>query len=178
MTLNGLFTRVCILLLAVSTLTLGCINHRIQVNYIEKSLSLLETMGSKVPEQCLEESAEMHMNPNRVISKRWKKGETAQNVKDVFELASELFKVSPGSVSWDTGKLKEFQELLHTQAAEFAKCAPKLKMNNAAWRTKTRVYFEKLKKAVGSENNLCAWEAARSQMRTILLRVFHLKLRR
>nr|XP_015195463.1 PREDICTED: uncharacterized protein LOC107076357 isoform X3 [Lepisosteus oculatus]XP_015195464.1 PREDICTED: uncharacterized protein LOC107076357 isoform X3 [Lepisosteus oculatus] len=139
---------------------------------------MLELLGSKVPEQCLEESAEMHMNPNRVISKRWKKGETAQNVKDVFELASELFKVSPGSVSWDTGKLKEFQELLHTQAAEFAKCAPKLKMNNAAWRTKTRVYFEKLKKAVGSENNLCAWEAARSQMRTILLRVFHLKLRR
>ncbi|MBN3312897.1 IFNA3 protein, partial [Atractosteus spatula] len=79
------------------------------------------------------------------------KVETAQNVKEVFELASELFKVSPGSVSWDTAKLKEFQELLHTQAAEFAICAPRLKMNNAAWRTKTRVYFEKLKKAVGSE---------------------------
>ncbi|NXR13623.1 IFNB protein, partial [Semnornis frantzii] len=138
---------------------------------IENSLQLLDKMGKRFPQQCLQEKMSFRF-PEQVLTPIQK--ETVKvAIEEILQHIFCIFGKNLTPDSWDATALEQFQNGLYQQIEQLETCVIK-KQIHYRWskevnRLKLKKYFQKIEYFLeDKQHSLCSWEISRVETRRCL----------
>ncbi|KAK2836171.1 hypothetical protein Q7C36_014040 [Tachysurus vachellii] len=167
------FVFVLVLSLCVAAAAPSCIWTHFRLPTLnKKSIGLLESMGGRMPLECLEEKNNSF--PQVSFPKVGAEMLTNENLLPIsleaFNGVAKIFNNNHTSVTWDTNNLSLFKTIIDRQVDNLQKCVGKqvqtVMDKSASNSTDTlRSYFVKLEERLKEQEfSSCAWEIVRKEV--------------
>ncbi|XP_074850525.1 interferon kappa-like [Carettochelys insculpta] len=158
---QGCLWQICqVLLFSAGVMSLDCnLLHRQQNQFNWYSLQLLQTMGGKIPLECLQDTTAFQF-PEEVLKPKF-----PQYAKlAVHEILQQLFSIFSKNLSqtgWKKTNVKRFLNGLNLQTVRLEECLPTA--GNISFK-KLKKYFQSIEDFLKEKNySTCAWVIVREE---------------